>query len=75
MPAAMGDSDIEECSKFRTKERFPALTYYYKKNGATIWRSSQPKVSLCGVTGGVGGTAGTREQGGPEDDPVHHRHP
>lgn len=45
---AATDSDILECSNFRTKRRFPALTYYYKKNGASIWRSSQPREGLWG---------------------------
>lgn len=48
IPTDMSDEDVEECSKFRTKERFPAMSYYYNKNGATIWRSSQPKEGLWG---------------------------
>ncbi len=43
--SSMSDADIIECSKFRTRERFPALTYFNKSNRASIWRSSQPKVS------------------------------
>jgi hypothetical protein len=35
--------ELTACSKFRTKNRMPALTYYYKKNGCSIWRCSQPK--------------------------------
>jgi len=48
VPADMTDEDIEECSKFRTKERFPVMSYYWKKNGTSIWRSSQPKEGLWG---------------------------
>jgi len=44
----ISDQDIEECSKFRTRERFPALAYYNKNNGTSIWRSSQPKEGLWG---------------------------
>ncbi|XP_061440168.1 myotubularin-related protein 7 isoform X5 [Rhineura floridana] len=29
-------------SKFRSRRRFPALSYYYKQNSASICRSSQP---------------------------------
>ncbi|XP_039205331.1 myotubularin-related protein 7 isoform X2 [Crotalus tigris] len=29
-------------SKFRSRRRFPALSYYYKQNNASICRSSQP---------------------------------
>ena len=42
------DEDIINSSNFRTKQRFPALTYYHKKNGASIWRSSQPREGLWG---------------------------
>jgi len=48
VPYVMSDEDIEECSKYRTKERFPILSYYNKLNGASIWRSSQPKGGLFG---------------------------
>ena len=44
----MTDGDVEECSMFRTRERFPALTYFHKTNGASLWRSSQPKEGLWG---------------------------
>ena len=32
---------MEACSKFRTKNRLPALTYYLKETGTSIWRCSQ----------------------------------
>lgn len=48
VPANMLDEDIEECSKFRTKERFPVMSYYNRSNGASIWRSSQPKEGIWG---------------------------
>ena len=28
VPAAMGDDDVVACSKVRSKERFPALSWY-----------------------------------------------
>ncbi len=43
VPKDISDKDIEDCSKFRTRNRFAVLSYYYRKNGASIWRSSQPK--------------------------------
>lgn len=44
----MTPKDLEECAKSRTKGRIPMLSYYCKYNGATLWRSSQPKEGLIG---------------------------
>ena len=41
VPRAVSNSVVEGCSKFRTKNRLPALTYYHKETGTSIWRSSQ----------------------------------
>jgi len=41
-PKSMTLAEIKACAAFRTKNRMPALTYYYQKNGCQIWRSSQP---------------------------------
>ena len=38
VPKVMSDDDLRGCAMFRTKNRLPALSYYYKGNGATIWR-------------------------------------
>jgi myotubularin-related protein 6/7/8 len=53
VPTGMTDPEVVDCSKFRTKERFPVLTYYYAGLGSSIWRSSQPKVRRWGEN--VGG--------------------
>jgi len=45
VPKEISDKEVVDCSKFRAKERFQVLTYYYKLNKASIWRSSQPKVN------------------------------
>ena len=50
VPISMTDEDIMKCGTFRTKERIPALTYRYKKNGKCIWRSSQTKSGIKGKT-------------------------
>ena len=50
VPISMTDEDIKKCATYRTKERFPALTYRYKKNGKCIWRSSQTKSGIKGKT-------------------------
>ena len=47
VPISMTDEDMKECGSYRTKERFPALTYRYK-NGKCIWRSSQTKSGIKG---------------------------
>lgn len=41
VPKAMSREQIIACSKFRTKQRLPALSYYYKYNACSIWRCSQ----------------------------------
>jgi len=45
----MSDNDLKECAKARTKGRIALLSYYKKQNGASLWRSSQPKEGLWGV--------------------------
>ena len=50
VPISMTDEDIKKCATYRTKERFPALTYRYSKNGRCIWRSSQTKSGIKGKT-------------------------
>ena len=46
VPRQMQDQEIQACAAFRTKSRMPALTYLYKANGCSIWRSSQPRNGL-----------------------------
>lgn len=41
VPKTMKDEQVVQCSKFRTKNRLPALSYYHKKTGVSMWRSSQ----------------------------------
>ncbi|CAI2381707.1 unnamed protein product [Moneuplotes crassus] len=43
VPNSITNSELEGTAKFRTKGRFPGLSYYYKKNGTSLWRSSQNK--------------------------------
>lgn len=43
VPKNMNEQEVVSCSQFRTKARIPALSYYYKTNGCSVWRSSQPK--------------------------------
>lgn len=46
VPASIDDNDVIECSTFRTKSRFPTLSYVNKKYKGSLWRSSQPKSGL-----------------------------
>lgn len=49
VPAKITDSELKKCAQFRTKERFPALTYImeYKTNKySSLFRCSQNKVGL-----------------------------
>lgn len=43
VPNSISNSELEGTAKFRTKGRLPGLSYYYKKNGTSLWRSSQNK--------------------------------
>lgn len=47
VPAQVSDSLLKHAGKFRSKARIPILSYYYKKTGCAIVRSSQP---LPGIT-------------------------
>ncbi|KAM3912322.1 phosphatidylinositol-3,5-bisphosphate 3-phosphatase MTMR8-like isoform 2-T2 [Leptodactylus fuscus] len=42
IPKEASESTIIGSSKFRSRERFPVLSYYYKDNNAAICRCSQP---------------------------------
>ncbi|GME91047.1 unnamed protein product [[Candida] boidinii] len=46
VPRIISDSVLGHSVRFRSKNRFPALSYYYKKNGCTITRCSQPLVGI-----------------------------
>ncbi|CCH42255.1 Myotubularin-related protein 2 [Wickerhamomyces ciferrii] len=46
IPKTISDSVLIHASKYRSKQRIPALTYYYKKNGCSITRCSQPLLGL-----------------------------
>ena len=47
IPKSFKEKDLYELSSFRSKKRFPVLTYYYSKNKTSIFRSSQ---CLSGLT-------------------------
>ncbi|XP_048358411.1 myotubularin-related protein 9-like isoform X2 [Sphaerodactylus townsendi] len=42
VPAAIDDRVLKKSAYFRQGRRFPVLSYYHKKNGKVILRSSQP---------------------------------
>ena len=42
------DSDYKYSAEFRAKNRLPALAYYDKATGGTIWRSAQTKSGISG---------------------------
>ena len=50
LPAAMGESEVTDAAKYRSKGRLPALTWRNKGNGACLARSSQPMTGLLGNT-------------------------
>ncbi|KAJ1986568.1 phosphatidylinositol-3-phosphatase ymr1 [Dimargaris cristalligena] len=46
VPAKISDRVIQYAAKFRSKKRFPVLSYIHRTNLATMTRSSQPMVGL-----------------------------
>ena len=42
------DPDYKYSAEFRAKNRLPALAYYHKITGGTIWRSAQTKSGISG---------------------------
>lgn len=46
IPKTISDNVITHASKYRSKQRIPALSYYYAPNGCTITRCSQPLLGI-----------------------------
>ncbi|XP_025024780.1 myotubularin-related protein 9-like isoform X3 [Python bivittatus] len=44
VPARVDDGALQKSARFRQGRRFPVLSYYHKKNGTVMLRSSQPLV-------------------------------
>ncbi|XP_039185239.1 myotubularin-related protein 9-like isoform X1 [Crotalus tigris] len=44
VPARLDDGALQKSARFRQGRRFPVLSYYHKKNGTAMLRSSQPLV-------------------------------
>lgn len=44
----MNPKDVYGCANFRTKKRFPALSYYYENKQSSLWRASQNMPGLMG---------------------------
>ncbi|KAJ0392591.1 hypothetical protein P43SY_004494 [Pythium insidiosum] len=50
VPASLSDETIKEASRFRSKNRFPALTWVHPRTGAPLCRSSQPNTGVLRST-------------------------
>lgn len=46
VPHLISDKEVIDCASFRTKARFPTLSYIHKNGKGSLWRSSQPKSGL-----------------------------
>jgi len=46
VPVKLTPNELISCSKFRAKRRFPALSFYYKGRGTTMWRSAQNQTGM-----------------------------
>ncbi|XP_074832762.1 myotubularin-related protein 9-like isoform X2 [Carettochelys insculpta] len=44
VPASVDDNVLKKAARFRQGGRFPILSYYHKKNGMVMLRSSQPLI-------------------------------
>ncbi|KAM3829794.1 myotubularin-related protein 9-like isoform 3-T3 [Vipera latastei] len=44
VPARLDDTALQKSARFRQGRRFPVLSYYHKRNGTAMLRSSQPLV-------------------------------
>jgi len=53
VPAAFSDREISSIRQFRSRGRIPALTWRHPVNGATMWRSAQPRVGVTNATNSV----------------------
>jgi hypothetical protein len=50
VPATFSDREIGAIQHFRSRGRIPAMTWRHPGNGATMWRSSQPRVGVTNAT-------------------------
>ena len=48
IPNNISIKDLKICAEYRTKNRFPALTYFYSINNKCIYRSSQNMIGIFG---------------------------
>ncbi len=48
VPKSQTDAQIAEAAQFRSKQRFPCLSYLHPRSGAALLRCSQPFVGLRG---------------------------
>ena len=48
VPASVTDVEIEAVAQFRSEQRVPVLCWGRRADSASIWRSSQPKVTFFG---------------------------
>ena len=46
VPACTTDDALARVARFRTRRRVPTLAWSHPKSGATLWRSSQPRVGI-----------------------------
>ncbi len=48
VPKSITDYELQLVGSFRSEHRIPLLSWYDKSNGASMWRSSQPKAGVSG---------------------------
>lgn len=48
VPKEVSDEELFTVAAFRSEQRLPSLVWAHKSNGATLWRSSQPRAGVSG---------------------------
>lgn len=48
VPSSISDEDLARCAIFRSRNRFPALSFYFKLKDTSLWRCSQNNVGVFG---------------------------
>lgn len=54
VPKGITDYELQLVGSFRSEHRIPIMSWYDHRNGASMWRSSQPKAGVSGNNGVVG---------------------
>ena len=49
VPFKISHTDVTKWANFRTRKRFPALSFYFEEKGTSLWRCSQIRTGIFGA--------------------------